>query len=252
MLLAAGLTQAQDITSPVSMARKPFGMDAISTYRMGKQSVSLDGINKALLQTGYAAMPNQFTIFGAQSEFTSTRNRKIAMVTQFDLAVGPQSQLVTSNGTNTARAFFFQYGIGAGYRIVNSERFSITPKLMFSPAFFNLTVTKNNAAQPSLTAILTNPSSQERTSIGTGTINADLGLMGQYRFAYKATTKQTDCGTQTTERSLVLGFDAGYRLGTTNRFGRNAGAGDGNPTVNLSGWYATIRLGFGRRTTVGQ
>ena len=250
MVLAVGAAQAQDVTAPMQLAQKPKGYESVMTYRMGKQSVSLGNLNQALQQTGYPTLPGQFTVFGVQTEQIKS-GKRWALVSQVDFALGPTNQLSTTNGTNTARAFFFQYGAGGGYRLINTDRFVLMPKLMLSPAFFRLSVHKNGTPQPSLATVLTNPGSQQSATLSTMTITGDLGLSGQYRFVYGATTKQTDCGSQIQERSFVVGFDAGYRLGPNTGFNRSSN-GDGNPTVNLSGWYATVRLGLGRRYTLAQ
>lgn len=250
MLLAVSAAQAQDVTAPTQVLQKPKMYESITTYRIGKQGISLGNLNQVLQQTGYPTLPGQFTVFGAQTEQTKS-GKRWAMVSQFDFALGPTNQLSTTNGTNTARAFFFQYGVGGGYRFINTDKFVLMPKLMFSPAFFRLNVERNGNTQPSLATVLTNPGSQQSARLSSMTITGDLGLNGQYRFVYGTTTKQTDCGSQTQERSFVLGFDAGYRLGPNTGFNRSSN-GDGNPTVNLSGWYATVRLGMGRRYTTVQ
>ena len=250
MLLAVGAAQAQDVTAPTQVLQKPKTHELISTYRLGKQGVSLGNLNQVLQQTGYPALPEQFTVFGVQTEQTKS-GKRWALVSQVDFALGPTNQLTTTNGTNTARAFFFQYGFGGGYRFINTDKFVLMPKLMFSPAFFRLSVDKNGTTQPSLATVLTNPGSQQSARFSSITITGDLGLNGQYRFVYGASTKQTDCGPQMQERSLVVGFDAGYRLSPNTGFNRSSN-GDSNPTVNMSGWYATVRLGFGRRFTAVQ
>jgi hypothetical protein len=225
--------------------------DQVTTYRLGKQGVSLNGLNRALQQANYQPLPDQFTVLGVQSAYSTQKTKRISVISEFDIALGPSSLSVT-NGTNTARAFVFQWGFGVGYRIIDRNQFSLMPKLMLSPSYFSLTVAKNNTPPPTLAAILASPSNTERATLNTMTFTADLGLTGQYRFTYGAKTVPTECGTQTQERSLVVGFDAGYRLGANTRFNRSMGSTDGNPTVNLSGWYVAVRLGLGRRDITAQ
>ncbi len=244
--LLAGGTQAQNLTNSISPAAKPRIADMVSTYRIGKQGVSLWSLNQSLQQAGYAPMSNQFTVIGFQSQMNSSRSR-LTILSQFDFAVAPSSDLTTSNGTNTAKGYFSQIGLGAGYRIINREKFTLMPKLMLSPTFFSLTVSKNNNPQASLATILVDPSAQAKATLTAGSLASDLGLMGQYRFAYKSTTKQTECSTETQERSLVVGFDLGYRLAADIRFGNHTSVGDDQSTLNLSGWYAAVRIGLGRR-----
>ena len=259
ILLGLGLamlalsTQAQDVTSGLPTVRKPRSYASTITYRLGRQGVSLGGLNRVLEQTGYRALPGQFTVFGVTTQANSKQS-PWTFISQYDFGFNNTKQGVT-NGTNTVRTSLWQYGIGAGYHVVRTDNFTLTPKLMLSPAFFALRVTRNDAPAPSLAAALVNPGSQQTATFHTGTLTADLGLSGQYQFVYKSTVKQlnTDCGpvSQMQQRSLVLGFDAGYRLSPNARFSQPLGDqtvnnGD-NPTVNLSGWYVTARLGFGRR-----
>lgn len=245
--LLALSTQAQEVASVVANTRKPKTYESAVTYRLGRQGVSLGSLNQALEQTGYRALPSQFTVFGVASEASSGRSAW-KMITQFDIAFNT-TNLATTNGTNTARTSFFQYGIGAGYRIVHTDKFTLTPKLILSPAFFHLKVTRNDTPTPSVASVLTNPGSQQTASLNSSTIVGDLGLSGQYRFVYGSKTTSTDCGPVVTERSLLLGFDAGYRLSPRTGFNQSTSDVGANPTVNLSGWYLAARLGFGRRYT---
>ncbi len=246
-------TQAQDITSGLSTVRKPRTYASTISYRLGSQSVSLGGLNNVLEQTGYRALPGQFTMIGVATQ-ANYKESPWTVMTQFDFGFNSTKQGVT-NGTNTVRTSLWQYGIGAGYHVVRTANFTLTPKVMLSPAFFALRVTRNDAPAPSLAAALVNPGSKQTATFHNGTITADLGLSGQYQFVYKSTVKQldTDCGTvsQTKQCSLVIGFDAGYRLSPNARFSQPMGdqtvSNGTNPTVNLSGWYVTARLGFGRR-----
>ena len=246
-------TQAQDVTSGLSTVRKPRSYASTISYRLGLQSVSLGGLNNVLEQTGYRALPGQFTMIGVATQ-TNNKESPWTVMSQFDFGFNSTKQGVT-NGTNTVRTSLWQYGVGVGYHVVHTANFTLTPKVMLSPAFFALRVTRNDAPAPSLAAALVNPGSQQTATFHNGTITADLGLSGQYQFVYKSTVKQldTDCGTvsQTKQRSLVIGFDAGYRLSPNARFSQPMGdqtvSNGDNPAINLSGWYVTARLGFGTR-----
>ena len=245
--------QAQDIMSGLPTAKKSRSFESTTTFRLGRQGVSLGGLNTALEQTGYRAFPNQFTMFGVTTQ-AGLKESPWTFISQFDGAFHRGRQDVT-NGTNTASAWIWQYGVGAGYHLIHTEKFTLTPKLMLSPGFLSLRITRNDAPAPSVTAALINPGSQQTATFASSTITGDLGLSGQYQFVYKSTTLQTatDCGTvsQTRQRSLVIGFDAGYRLSPTTRFSQSmsdqAVNSNDNPSINLSGWYVTARLGFGRR-----
>ncbi len=245
--------QAQGTTSDLPSMKKPRSFESTTTWRLGRQAISLGGLNTVLEQTGYRALPNQFTTFGVATQ-AGNKESPWTFVSQVDGAFYSGKQDVT-NGTNTVRTSLWQYGLGAGYHLIHTEKFTLTPKLMLSPGFFSLRVTRNDAPAPSLTAALINPGSQQTATFSSGTITGDLGLSGQYQFVYKSTTSQTttDCGTvsETRQRSLVIGFDAGYRLSSNARFKQpmsdQAVNRSDNPAINLSGWYVTARLGFGRR-----
>lgn len=250
LVLLSVSAQAQGVLSDV-VTRKPKVYDVTNTYRLGIQNVSLGGLAPVLEQTGYRALPNQFTIFGVTTEATRNSSRW-KMLSQFDFAINRTKNEVT-NGTNTVRGAFFQYGVGGGYSLLHTSKFTLTPKLMLSPAFFSMKITRNDAPAPSLTAALVDPGSQQTANFFASALTGDLGLSGQYRFTYKAKTTQTDCGPQTRERSLVVGFDAGYRLSTNGYFnesvndrGASRNTAD-NPAINLSGWYVAARIGFGNR-----
>ena len=245
--------QAQDVTPDLPVVKKSRSTESTFTYRLGRQSVSMGGLNQVLEQTGYPALANQFTVFGFAQQMSSV-DKPWALLTQFDYGLKSANQGIT-NGTNTVRASYVQYGLGVGYHLIHTSKFTLTPKLMLSPTFFSLNITSNNAPAPSVAAALVNPGSQQKASFGSSTFAGDLGLSGQYRFAYSSRTTETvtDCGTTTVtrERSLVLGFDAGYRLSASTRLNQSTNdqtrSSADNPTVNLSGWYVTARLGFGTR-----
>ena len=254
LLMLAVSTYAQDITSTLPAGRKARSFESTTTYRLGRQGVSLGGLNQVLEQAGYRGLSNQFTVFGLATE-ASAANKPWTLITQFDFALNSTNQSST-NGTNTVRASYFQYGLGVGYRLIRTDKFTLTPKLTLSPTRMGIRITRNDAPAPSLAAALVNPGSQQTATFNSSTFVGDLGLSGQYRFVYKAKTIQTvtDCGTetQTKERSLVVGFDAGYRLSSNSRFNRAVGDqtvnnGGDNTTINLSGWYVAARFGFGTR-----
>jgi len=245
--------QAQVARPDLSTVNKARSTESTLAFRIGKQSVSLGGLNQVLQQTGYPSLSSQPVVFGVTNE-ASRMDKPWAMISQFDFALQSANKPI-SNGTNTVRSSYFQYSIGMGYRIIRTEKFTLTPKLMISPTSYGLTITSNSAPAPSLTTALVNPGSQQTASFRTQTFVGDLGLSGQYRFPYgsRKTETVTDCGTvtETRERSLILGFDAGYRLGANARLNQSVGdqqvnSAD-NPAINLSGWYVTARLGFGTR-----
>ncbi len=240
--------QAQNPVVQLTSAAKPKTFEAISTYRVGRQNLSLGNLNQALQQAGYADLSNQFTVVGFQSQYGSSAGSRLVMFSQFDWTSAPSRALTTTNGTNTAKAHAIQFGLGFGYQVLRTEKFSLAPRLMVSPSFFSLTISKDNVATQSVSTLLVNPAAAEKATINSSSIGADLGVVGQYRFVYKNTTKQTDCATVSQERAFVLGMDAGYRLAPNSGFGTNAGT-DGRTSVNLSGWYVGLRLGLGNRYT---
>ena len=245
--------QAQDGTPGISVVKKARSFESTTTYRLGYQGVSLSKLNNVLEQTGYHALPGQYTMFGVTTQ-AGQRESPWTYISQVDGAFFSAKQDVT-NGTNTVSTAFWQYGLGAGYHLVHTDKFTLTPKLMLTPGFFTLRITKNDAPVPSLTAALVNPGSQQTAAFTSGTIAGDVGLSGQYQFFYKSTTKDisTDCGTvsETRQRSFVVGFDLGYRLSPNAHFSQPVGDrtvnNNDNPSINLSGWYVAARVGFGRR-----
>lgn len=256
LAMLAVSTQAQDSMPGLSTVKKPNSTESTLTYRLGRQGVSMGGLNQVLEQTGYPNLANQFTVLGIAQEMSRV-DKPLALITQFDFGLksGSAANQAVTNGTNTVRATYFQYGIGVGYRLIHTNKFTLTPKVMISPTFFSLNITSNSAPAPSVAAALVNPGSQQTATFRSGTFAGDLGLSGQYRFPYSSRTRQivNDCGTTTItrERSLVLGFDAGYRLSGNARLNQSVNDqsmnNSDNPAINLSGWYVTARFGVGTR-----
>lgn len=77
-----------------------------------------------------------------------------------------------------------------------------------------------------------------------GSVGLNAGLTANLRIPY-GTQKQVECFT--TDRSFVIGLDAGYRFAGQGRFNSRQEVSATNPAIQFSGWYAGLRLGFGQR-----
>lgn len=214
--------------------------DAVTTYGIGMQGVRLTEFNQALQQAGYNALPTQLPMISITSQF-SRPNRPVAFHTEFGLSFGSGSTV--TNGTYKAQSGFYYIKLGASYRIINSDKFQVGPLLGLVSLPYHVRVSPIDNTTPSLNTVLTNPGSAQTATLRTNGFGLDAGLTGSLRIPY--TQRQIDCSTA--ERSFVIGLEAGYRFAA--RMPLNAGQeiSTGNPGIQLSGWYAGIRLGFGMR-----
>ena len=215
--------------------------DAVTSYRIGTQGVDLTGLNQALQQTGYGTLSGQVTMLSIVSQI-SRLNRPLAWHSEIGFSM--RSGMNATNGINKASARFFYYKIGASYRIINSERFQLSPQLSLVSLPFHVKVDKIGASTPPLNTVLTNPASVQTATLRTATGAIDAGLTANLRIPY-GVQRQLDC--ITSERSFVIGLDVGYRLAGRTGLDANHEISTNNPAVQLSGWYAGLRLGFGTR-----
>lgn len=214
--------------------------DAITTYGIGMQNVNFNELNQALQQAGYNTLPGQLPMVSIASQF-SRPNRPMAFHTEIGLSIGSGSTV--TNGTYKARAGFFYAKLGASYRLINSDRFQLGPQLGLISLPFHMRVSQISNTTPSLNSVLTNPGSAQTASLSSGGLGLDAGVIGNLRIPYRQ--QQLDCST--IERSFVIGLDAGYRLATRAPLNAREEISASNPGIQLSGWYAGIRLGFSMR-----
>ena len=215
--------------------------DAVTSYRIGTQGVDLTGLNQALQQAGYGTLSGQVTTLSVASQI-SRLNRPLVWHSEIGLSLS--SGMTATNGINKARAGFFYYKIGASYRIINSDKFQLSPQLSVVSLPFQVKVDKIGASTPPLSTVLTNPASVQTATLRTATGAIDAGLTANLRIPY-GVQRQLDC--LTSERSFVIGLDVGYRLAGRTGLDANHEISTNNPAVQLSGWYGGLRLGLGTR-----
>ena len=214
--------------------------DAVTTYRIGTQSVGLGDLNQALQQAGYGALSSQVPVFSVASQF-SRANKPLSFHSEFGLSFGSGSSV--TNGTYKARAGFYYFKFGGSYNVIRSDKFQLGPQLSLTSIPFWLNVQPISSTTPVLNTVLTNPGSVQNTTLRTRTGSIDAGLTANLRFPYKQ--RQMDCST--TEQSFVIGLDAGYRFAGRAPLDASREISTNNPAIQLSGWYAGIRVGIGTR-----
>lgn len=213
--------------------------DAVSTYRIGTQGVNFTELNQALQQAGYGSLPGQVTMLSVASQ-VSRMNRPLAFHSEFGVSFPSK----VTNGSNKASAGFYYIKFGASYRIINSGKFQLAPQLSLLSLPFHVRVDKIGASTPPLSTVLTNPGSVQTATLRTPTGGIDAGLTAGLRVPY-GQQRQLDCSTF--ERSFVIGLDVGYRFSGRAPLDTRHEVSANNPAVQLSGWYAGLRLGFGNR-----
>ena len=215
--------------------------DAITTYRIGTQSLGLSQVNQALQQAGYNSLSTQVSVFSVASQITRP-NRSLAF--QSELGVSFGSGLAVTNGTYKAKTVLWYAKLGASYGVIKTDRFQLAPQLSIVSLPFRLTVAPMNNTTPSLNTVLANPGSAQTATLRTNSLGLDAGLIANLRIPY-GSPRQYDC--TTVERSFVIGLDAGYRLAANTPLDGSRELSATNPAIQLSGWYAGLHLGFGRR-----
>lgn len=214
--------------------------DAITTYRIGMQSIGLSELNQALQQAGYQTLATQMPMVSIASQF-SRPDRPLAFLAEAGIAIGKGS--IVTNSQYKAHAGIFYAKLGASYRVIRTNKLELAPQLSLVSLPFTMQVTPINGGTPSLNTILTNPGSAQTATFRTSSLGLDAGLTANMRIPYGQ--RQYDCAT--VERSFVIGLDAGYRLASRAPVDSRYEISSTNPAIQLSGWYAGLRLGFGTR-----
>ena len=236
------------VLAPASFAQRSASRwtnyDGITTYRIGTQAVGWNELNQALQQAGYSALPGQLTTLGVASQF-SRGNKPLAFHSELGLSL--RSGMTVNNGTYQASARSSYIKFGVSYKIFGTDRFQIAPQLSLLTMPFQLQVKKINSTTPSLNTVLTNPGSAETASLHSQSIGLDAGLTATLRIPYNQRQSENDCSVSTVQRSWVIGLDAGYRIASRSRLNSGQEISAGNPAIQLSGWYAGLRIGVGTR-----
>ena len=215
--------------------------DMVSSYRIGIQGINVNELNQALQQAGYGPLASQVPVLSLVSQF-SRPGRAVGFHSEIGISFG--SGLTATNGTYKARAGFFYAKLGGSYRIVGNDKFQLAPQLSLLALPYTVRISQANNATPSLNSILTNPGSAQTASVGGGSIGLDAGLTANLRIPV-GNARQMDCFT--IQRSVVIGLDAGYRVAARTPINGNHEVSTNNPGIQLSGWYAGLRLGLGQR-----
>ncbi|GAB4023695.1 hypothetical protein [Spirosoma koreense] len=244
LYLFFGMLLASALLAPVSIAQRSAkrwtNYDAVTTYGIGLQSVNLSQLNQALQQAGYSPLSGQLPTFSVASQF-SRPNRPLSFHAEAGLSFG--SGTTATNGTYKAQAGMYYAKLGGSYRLVGTDRFQLSPQLSVVSLPFHLRVSPVSNTTPALNSVLTNPGVSQTTTLRSTTIGLDAGLAANLRFPYSQ--RQIDCST--IERSFVVGLVAGYRLAANAPLNASQEVSSSNPGIQLSGWYAGVRLGFGMR-----
>lgn len=212
--------------------------DMISSIQLTTQNVGLNKLNQTLQQAGYGQLPTQLQVISMHQEAGNVAKRW-RMMTDFGFSFPKESKQLT--GTNRINAYLWQLGVNVGYQLMRRSSWNLMPHLGYEVMSYRMTVWTTSTPSPAVSTVLANPGSTQSATLKSGAIAGVLGFQGSYRFTYAR--QEADCIAR--EKSIVLGFDAGYRLAPNSSFNIRR---DGDPTVQLSGWYAALRLGFGTRT----
>ena len=215
--------------------------DVITTYRIGTQGLGLTQVNQALQQAGYSPLSTQIPVFSVASQF-SRPNQSLAFHSELGLSFGSGSSV--TNGTYKAKAGFWYARLGASYGVIKTDKFQLAPQLGLVALPYYMTVSPINNATPSLNTVLANPGSAQTATLRTSSLAFDAGLTANLRIPY-GSPRQYDCTTM--ERSFVIGLDAGYRFAANRPLDGTRERSVDNPVVQLSGWYAGLHVGFGKR-----
>ena len=214
--------------------------DAVTTYRIGMQGVGLGDLNQALQQAGYGPLSSQVPVFSVASQF-SRANKPLSFHSEVGVSFGSGASV--TNGTYKAKAGFYYFKFGGSYSVIRSDKFQAGPQLSLTSIPFHLRVEPISSTTPALNTVLTNPGSSQNATLRTSTGSIDAGLTASLRFPYKQ--RQIDCST--TEQSFVIGLDAGYRFAGRAPLDASHEISTNNPAIQLSGWYAGLRVGIGTR-----
>lgn len=211
-------------------------LETITTYRIGSQGNQPGQLNDILQQAGYNRLPSSLLMLGFSNQ-VSKANQPWAAISEFALSTSPGNTL--TNGTYKVQYKNYYIKVGALYKLWNTPRFLLAPQASLLLSTYNLQITPINPVQLPLYSVLTNPAMMQSASYSSGRLGIDTGLTAQLRFPYSQ--RQVDCST--IARAVVVGLDVGYRF--VGQSALNPGAV--NTTIQLSGWYAGVKIGVGTR-----
>lgn len=242
--LLGARTQAQmPVTSVASPAEPIQWKDSRDVaVGLGVVPVRLNEINSVLQQAGYGTLPNTFTTYNMSFQRQSNRRRR-AWSLPYEFGVSINSP-TTANGTNQVRANLFFYRINLQYVVLRTGRLGLAPQLGFGSTLLTMNVTKLNPTTPSLASVLANPGNTQSANLGTMDVGFNVGMAANYQIPVGKITTNCEYAQQ---NLVVLGLNAGYRLGNRVGMDPNHEVSAANPSVQFAGWYASLRIGFGTR-----
>ena len=213
--------------------------DAVTSLRIGGQSVGLGDLNQALQQAGYGSLNGQQPVVSITSQI-SRPDKALTWHSELGFALASKA----TNGSFDARGSLYYLSIGASYSLIRSERFQLGPQVGLSSVTYRLQLEPVKNASLPLNTILANPGSPQKTTLRSGSGGINAGLTASLRIPYGA-QQQINC--VTVNRSFVIGLDAGYRFAGRLPLDASHEIGSDNPAIQFSGWYTGLRLGFGQR-----
>ncbi len=223
--------------------RRIWMRDITTYYRIGWQNLSLDPLNSALALSGYSPLSGRFRTIGIGTQMKISQ-QPIFLHTEINLGLGTGA---STNGLNIAKMSVSTFRLGMGYRVFQKGGFQVIPHLGVMSMPIKLRISSGQPATPTLSSALGNPGASQITQLNTSAGAIDLGLTANYRFS--VLRSYDDC--TNFERSLVLAFDGGYRIGSRPEF-----LTETNPVQRVgfasSGWYMGIRIGAALRSDRGK
>lgn len=229
-----------DSSPPV---RRIWMRDITTYYRLGWQSLTLDLLNNELARNGYSSLSDQFRTIGIGTQMKISR-QPIFLHTEVNLGL---STGASTNGVNIVKMAVSTFRLGMGYRVFQKGGFQVIPHLGVMSMPIKLRIANGVPTTPTLSSALNNPGASQTTQLNTSAGAIDLGLTVNYRFSIQRS--YDDC--TNFERSLMLAFDGGYRVGSKPEF-----LIESNPVQRIgfssSGWYMGIRIGAGLRSDRGK
>ena len=233
---------ANDTQTPPPV-RRVWARDITTYYRLGWQNLNLDPLNNELTRTGYSPLSGLFRTIGLGTQMKISR-QPIILHTEVNLGLGTDA---STNGVNIVKMAVSTFRLGMGYRVFQKGGFQVIPHLGVLSMPIKLRISNGVPATPTLSSALANPGASQITQLNTSAGAIDFGLTTNYRFSIQRL--YDDC--TNSERSLVLAFDGGYRIGSRPEF-----LTETNPVQRVgftsSGWYVGVRIGAGLRTDRGK
>ena len=223
--------------------RRAWTRDITTYYRLGWQNLPVDPLNNELARNGYSPLSGRFRTIGIGTQMKISK-KPIFLHTEINMGLGTRA---STNGTNNVNMSMSTFRLGMGYRVFQKGGFQVIPHLGVMSMPIKLRIADSVPATPSLSSALDNPGISQTTQLNTTAGAIDLALTANYRFSVQRL--YDDC--TNSERSLVLAFDGGYRIGSRAEF-----ITETNPVQQVgftsSGWYVGIRIGAGLRTDRGK